>query len=79
MVNRTKASLFGSKLIISAPVRISAPGFSGIYVVSMSLSVCVISISLSACMMSTRELGCVSVAAGCQAVGQHPVGCQVIC
>ena len=67
-VNWTKASLFDSKLIISTSTCISTPGFSGIYIVSMSLS---------ACMMSTRELGCVSVAAGCQAVGQHPVECHV--
>ena len=67
MVNRTKTSLFNSKLIISAPACISAPGFSGMYVVSMSLSECVMSVSLSACMMSTR------VAVGCQAICQHPV------
>ena len=42
-VNQTKTSLFHSKLIISAPARISAQGFSGIYVVSMSLSGCAMS------------------------------------
>ena len=43
MINWTKTSLFDSKLIISAPARISAPGFSGIYVVFMSLSACMMS------------------------------------
>ena len=50
-----KTSLFHSKRIISAPTRISAQGFSGIYVVSMS-NVCF------------PVYGCVSVATGCQAI-----------
>ena len=38
----------------------------------MSLSGCIMSVSLPACMMSARELGCVSVAVGCQAIAAKP-------
>ena len=65
-VNRTKTSLFDSKLIIIAPARISAQGFSGIY------GIYVVSMSLSACMMHTCQ-GAWSVAAGCGVICQHHV------